>query len=92
MQHNGMLINAFVGIAINGHPDHQTDITIEFTSKNWSKTYITLTHLLVLPYMVTSITKQTPHEHFIFCRLIRKDTNLGPPDLDSPQKYTSDDI
>ena len=24
--------------------------------------------------------------------LIRKDTNLGPPDLDSPQKYASGDI
>ena len=30
-------------------------------------------------------------EYFMFCSLIMKDTNLGPPDLDSPQKYASGD-
>src|ERR1700689_618419 len=30
----------FAAIAIYGHSDHKTDITIEFTSKNWSRTYI----------------------------------------------------
>ena len=32
----------FAGIAIYGHSDHETDITIEFTLKNHSRTYITL--------------------------------------------------
>src|ERR1700691_4770185 len=30
----------FAAIAIYGYSDHKTDITIEFTSKNWSRTYI----------------------------------------------------
>ena len=74
----------FPGIAIYGHSNHETDIAIEFTSKNWSRTCITLPHFLVLPYMVTLITKQTSplgfHEYFVFCSPIRKDTNLGLPD------------
>jgi hypothetical protein len=49
----------FASITINGHSNHKTDIIIEFTSKNCSRTYITLTYLLVLPYMVTPITKQS---------------------------------
>src|ERR1700689_4687409 len=49
----------FASIAIYGHSDHKTNITIEFTSKNQSKTYITLMGLPLLPYMVTPITKQT---------------------------------
>ena len=56
----------FAGIAIYSHSDHKTDITIESASKNHSRTYITLTCLPVLPYMVTPITKQTspsnPHQ------------------------------
>ena len=52
-----------------GHSDHKTDITIEFTSKNHSRTYITLMWLPVLPYMVTLITKWTspsnPHQKTI---------------------------
>ena len=35
------------------HSDHTTDITIEFTSKNGSRWYITPAYLPVLPYMVT---------------------------------------
>jgi hypothetical protein len=31
-------------------------------------------------------------EYFVFYSLIRKYTNLGPPDLDSPQNYASGDI
>jgi len=46
-------------IAIYGHPDHEMDITIEFASKNCSRTYITLMCLPLLPNMVTSIMKQT---------------------------------
>src|ERR1700679_3172540 len=47
-------------IAIYGHSDHKKmDITIEFTSKIRSRKYITLMCLLLLPYMVTLITKQT---------------------------------
>src|SRR6202050_1328037 len=53
--------HVFAGIAIYGHSDHKTDITIKFASKNRSRTYITLICLLVLPYMVTLITKW---EHF----------------------------
>jgi len=49
----------FAAIAIYGHSDHKTDITIEFTSKIRSKTYITLMCLPLLPYMVTPITKRT---------------------------------
>jgi hypothetical protein len=49
----------FAGIAIYGHSNHRTDITIEFASKIRSRTYITLMCLLVLPYMVTPITEQT---------------------------------
>ena len=49
----------FVGIAIYGHPNHTTDIIIEFTLKNSSRWYITLAYLPVLPYMVTPITKWT---------------------------------
>src|ERR1700691_5382955 len=37
----------------------QTDITIEFTLQNQSKTYITLMGWPLLPYMVTPITKRT---------------------------------
>src|SRR5882762_8194246 len=36
-----------------------TDITIEFTSQNLSRTLITLSYLLILPYMVTLITERT---------------------------------
>src|SRR6202142_4093620 len=49
----------FAAIAIYGHSNHKTNITIEFTSKNQSKTYITLMGLPLWPYMVTPITKQT---------------------------------
>src|ERR1700734_2834287 len=49
----------FAAIAIYGHSDHKTDITIEFTSKNHSRTHRTLMCLLLLPYMVTLITKRT---------------------------------
>src|ERR1700734_1548450 len=49
----------FAAIAIYGPSDHKMDITIEFTSKNQSKTYITLMGLPLLPHMVTLITKQT---------------------------------
>src|SRR6202050_1868981 len=56
----------FSGIAIYGHSDHKTDITIKSTSKNCSRTYITLMCLPVLPYMVTPITKRpsplNPHQ------------------------------
>jgi hypothetical protein len=51
--------HTFPGIAIYGYSDHETDIAIEFASKNWSRTYISLPHFPVLPYMVTPITKQT---------------------------------
>src|ERR1700683_5287890 len=43
----------FASIAIYGHSNHKTDITIEFTSKNLSKTHMTLMGLPILPYMVT---------------------------------------
>ena len=43
----------FATIAIYGHSNHKMNITIEFTLKNHSRTYITLMCLLVLPYMVT---------------------------------------
>ena len=49
----------FAGPAIYGHSDHETDITIEFTSQNGSRKCITLVCLLDLPYMVTLITKPT---------------------------------
>jgi len=49
----------FAGIAKYGYSNHETDITVEFASKNSSRTYITLMCLLVLPNMVTPITKQT---------------------------------
>jgi hypothetical protein len=39
--------------------NQKMDITIEFISKNYSRTYITLMCLLGFPYMVTPITKQT---------------------------------
>src|ERR1700685_1385926 len=70
----------FATIAIYGHSDHKTDITIEFTSKNHSRTHRTLTCLPLLPYMVTLITKRTSPlnshqkttpehiEHLCFCR------------------------
>jgi len=48
----------FSSIAIYGHSDHRTDITIEFQSKKHSRTYITLICLLVLSYMVAPITEQ----------------------------------
>ena len=41
------------------HSDHERDTTIEFASKTQSRTYITLPHFPVLPYMVTPITKRT---------------------------------
>jgi len=41
--------HTFAGIVIYGHSDHKMDITIEFTSKNNSRMYITLTHLSILP-------------------------------------------
>jgi len=49
----------FDSITIYGHSDHRTDITIEFTSKNHFRTYITLICLPVLLYMVTPITEWT---------------------------------
>src|ERR1700735_778840 len=49
----------FATIAIYGHSDHKTDITIKFTWKNHFKTHRTLMCLLLLPYMVTLITKWT---------------------------------
>src|SRR6202050_3528516 len=49
----------FAAIAIYGHSNHKMDITIEFTSKNHSRTHKTLMCLLLLPYMVTPITKWT---------------------------------
>src|ERR1700734_1933303 len=49
----------FASIAIYGHSDHKTNITIEFTSKNHSRTHRTLMCLPLLPYMVTPITKRT---------------------------------
>ena len=49
----------FAGLAIYGHSDHKTDITIEFTSKNGSRRCVTLVYLPDLPYMVTLIMKQT---------------------------------
>src|ERR1700683_1703376 len=49
----------FARIAIYGHSNNKIDITIEFTSKNLPKTYITLMCLPILPYMVTLITKQS---------------------------------
>src|ERR1700676_2635849 len=51
------ITTTFPGIAIYGHSDHETDI--EFTSKNRSRTCITLPHFPVLPYMVTPIMKRT---------------------------------
>ena len=41
----------FAGIAIYGLSDHTTDITIEFTSKNGSRWYITPAYFPILPYM-----------------------------------------
>src|ERR1700689_2407918 len=49
----------FATIAIYGHSDHKMNITIEFTSKNHSRTHRTLMCLPLLPYMVTPITKRT---------------------------------
>jgi len=49
----------FSSIAKYGHSDHETELTIEFTSKNHSRTYLTLMCLPVLPYIVTSIMKWT---------------------------------
>jgi len=49
----------FATIAKYGYSDYETDITIEFASKNPFRTYITLGCLLVLPNMVTPIMKQT---------------------------------
>jgi hypothetical protein len=63
------------------------DTTIEFPSQNWSRTYII--------YAILNKSKFKPpgfREYFVFYILIRKDTNLKPPDLDSPQKYASGDI
>ena len=50
---------AFAGLVINGHLDHETNITIEFTSKNSSQKCITLVCLPDLPYVVILITKLT---------------------------------
>ena len=49
----------FAGLTIYGHSDDETDITIEFTSKNGSRRCITLVCLLDLPYMVALIMKPT---------------------------------
>ena len=49
----------FAGLAIYGHSDHETDITIEFMLKNGSRRCITHVCLPDLPYMVTLITKPT---------------------------------
>ena len=49
----------FAGLAIYGLSDHETDITVEFTSKNGSQRCITLVCLPDFPYMVTLITKPT---------------------------------
>src|SRR5882724_1712483 len=48
--------------AIYSHSDHKMDITIKFTSKIHSRTYITLMCLLLLPYMVTLITNRHHHQ------------------------------
>ena len=55
----------FAGLAIYGHHDHKTDITIQFVSKNGSQRYITLVCLLdlSLPYMVPTIMKWT-NKHY----------------------------
>jgi hypothetical protein len=45
----------FASIAKYGYSNHKTDITIEFASKNRSRTYITLMCLPLLPNMVTPI-------------------------------------
>ena len=88
--------HTFPGIAIYGYSDHETDIAIEFASKNRSRTCITLTHFPVLPNMVTLITKQTSplgfREYFVFCSPIRKETNLGTTRLGFSSKYASGDI
>jgi len=49
----------FAGITIYGHSDHAMVITVEFTSKNNFRPYITLMCLQVLPYMVTPIMQTT---------------------------------
>ena len=49
----------FTGIARYGHSDCEMDITIKFTLKIGFRRCITLMSLSVLPYTVTSITKQT---------------------------------
>jgi hypothetical protein len=55
----------FARLAIYGHSDHETDITIEFTSKNGSRRCITLVCLPDLPYMVTTVMKWTNrHYHW----------------------------
>src|SRR5882724_10167857 len=51
-----ILRNLLVLNAIYSHSDHKMDITIKFTSKIHSRTYITLMCLPLLPYMVTLIT------------------------------------
>ena len=56
----------FAGVTIYGHSDHATAITVEFTSKNNFRPYITLMCLLVLPYMVTPITQQPSLLNFHF--------------------------
>ena len=49
----------FARLAIYGHSDHETDITVEFTSKNGYWRCTTLVCLPDLPYMVTLIMKLT---------------------------------
>jgi len=48
--------------AIYSHSDHKMDITIKFTSKIHSRTYITLMCLPLLPYTVTLITNGHHHQ------------------------------
>ena len=65
----------FPGIAIYGHSDHETDIAIEFTSKNRSRTCITLPHFPVLPYMVTLITSVAAVPEPVFLKTDRCASN-----------------
>ena len=76
----------FAGLAIYGHLDHQTDITIEFMLKNGSQRCITLVCLPDLPYMVTLITKLTSPLNSCQ-KMVPKDvSHLCLPDL--PHKVT----
>jgi len=54
----------FAGIAIYGHSDHEMDIIIEFTSKNCSRTYITL--ICICWYChICSFQSRNGHHHWI---------------------------